>query len=243
MSEDKRLKMPIGGVQVTAKMTVAGQQVRNVFYCRHLNQPTSVSAPAPAAIDSGAETVIMNRVADWYHGTWAAGAPSLATFDGLDIVWNDAIDAGPLHGSTYSGSDAPSVGANASATLVPNNVTFALSLKTANLGRSFHGRFYYAALHEDVLSSDRQHLTDVAAAGYQGALDSLRTSMAAITGDALTFPQDSFPLHVVSFFHGKDPVTGKPALRAAAVATPVTGVSYSDTILDSQRRRLPGRGK
>jgi len=44
-------------------------------------------------------------------------------------------------------------------------------------------------------------------------------------------------------FGGVDPDTGKPIPRAEGVTTPVQSVVITDTIVDSQRRRLPGRGR
>jgi hypothetical protein len=46
---------------------------------------------------------------------------------------------------------------------------------------------------------------------------------------------------IVSRFSGVD-ADKKPIPRAAAVITPITAVTVVDNIVDSQRRRLPGRG-
>jgi len=48
---------------------------------------------------------------------------------------------------------------------------------------------------------------------------------------------------VVSRFSGVDPDTGKPIPREAGVATPVLAPLVTDLTVDSQRRRLPGRGQ
>jgi hypothetical protein len=47
---------------------------------------------------------------------------------------------------------------------------------------------------------------------------------------------------IASRFSGVDG-DGKPIPRAVGVTTPVTSVVIVDGIVDSQRRRLPGRGK
>jgi hypothetical protein len=47
---------------------------------------------------------------------------------------------------------------------------------------------------------------------------------------------------VVSRFSGVD-ANGDPIPRAAGVTTPITSVLVVDNIVDSQRRRLPGRGR
>jgi len=47
---------------------------------------------------------------------------------------------------------------------------------------------------------------------------------------------------VASRFSGVDG-DGKPIPRTAGVVTPISNVIVVDRVLDSQRRRLPGRGQ
>jgi hypothetical protein len=48
---------------------------------------------------------------------------------------------------------------------------------------------------------------------------------------------------IASRFSGVDPDTGKPIPRTAGVTTNVITVVAADLVIDSQRRRLPGRGQ
>jgi hypothetical protein len=123
--------------------------------------------------------------------------------------------------ATGSGGDRP----------VPNNVTFAVQFKTGLAGRSFSGRNYVPGLlEEDVTSNDLNAGTRV------GLLD-FYTTMGAATSEL------NFTHVVVSRYSGVDPDTGKPIPRVTGVATPVSAYTTYDAVVDSQRRRLPGRGK
>lgn len=114
---------------------------------------------------------------------------------------------------------------------LPNNVSLTVSFRTDSRGRSFRGRNFFVGLCEDQVSQntvDPSVLTALVAA-YNDLLP----------GGTLTRGEWS----VVSRFSGVDPVTGAPIPRAAAVVTPITSVLIVDDTVDSQRRRLPGRGR
>lgn len=114
---------------------------------------------------------------------------------------------------------------------LPNNVSLVTSFRTDSRGRSFRGRNYFVGLCEDQVDEntvDPGVLTALVAA-YNDLLP----------GGALTRGVWS----VVSRFSGVDPVTHDPIPRAAAVVTPITTVVIVDDTIDSQRRRLPGRGR
>jgi len=112
-----------------------------------------------------------------------------------------------------------------SAEMLPLNCSLSVSFRTAGRGRSSRGRNYVVGLTGDAVDSNEANATfvDGITAAYQ----------------ALSFG-GSFDLDatwvVVSRFHDNAP-------RTAGVATPVSAVVVVDNVIDSQRRRLPGRGR
>lgn len=106
---------------------------------------------------------------------------------------------------------------------VPSNVTVAVKWGTAFGGRSFRGRTYHIGLEQAQTISD-------------GLVGSARTGLVAMYQDLLAAINSEPSRHfvVVSYSHNK-------FWRPIAVSTPITQVSIEGT-LDSQRRRLTGRG-
>lgn len=109
----------------------------------------------------------------------------------------------------------------------PNSVTFAIKLVTGLGGRSFRGRQYIIGLTQGNLNADANTVTSAAMAIYTTGYNALITSLAA----AYT------PGMVIASFHSG----GAP--RITATLTAVTAALFADNVVDSQRRRLPGRGR
>lgn len=107
---------------------------------------------------------------------------------------------------------------------VPNNVAAVASWHTLLRGRSFRGRTYLLGLGTATVSGSR--LTENTRNELQIVMNNLI---------APEFEMEALSLVIVSKFHNKQP-------RTTGIATPVTSVTV-DANLDSQRRRLPGRGK
>lgn len=108
--------------------------------------------------------------------------------------------------------------------LLPSNVSLAITKRTANRGRSFRGRVYQVGLNEgDVVGN------------VVGS--TLVTSLTFRWGNMLTVTTASgdYAMVVLSRYMNNAP-------RAVAVSTVVTGFTC-DGLVDSQRRRLPGRGQ
>lgn len=107
---------------------------------------------------------------------------------------------------------------------LPNNVTTCVSFRTHSRGRSFRGRNYFIGLTESQV--------DVNIVGG--------STLAAIQGAWAAIPSYISSLGctwvVVSRF-----ADGAP--RTTGVTTAITSVATVDNIVDSQRRRLPGRGQ
>lgn len=117
----------------------------------------------------------------------------------------------------------PLIGGVASPPL-PNNVTLAIKWGTGLSGRSFRGRTYHVGLCESQVT--QSELESAVIAPLLASYNALPTM---ITGSGYT-------LVVVSRYANNAP-------RPAGVTTPILNAAYADTVIDSQRRRLPGRGR
>jgi len=119
-------------------------------------------------------------------------------------------------------TDLPMTGTGGSA--LPGNVTVCTKFSSGLAGRSFRGRSYLVGLPV----GNNTGSANVLDAGYASDLDdAMEALIADITVDDRTFV-------VASFFHDNAP-------RTSAVLTEIVAASV-DTNLDSQRRRLAGRG-
>lgn len=119
-------------------------------------------------------------------------------------------------------ADLPSCGA-ISSDAIPMNATPVISWRTASRGRSYRGRTYHLGISTSAVSNSRL---------VAGVADDLRDAYALLLDG--TYVDPVFSLSIVSRCQDQNWLT-------TAVVTPVTGVLVDD-ILDSQRRRLPGRG-
>lgn len=107
---------------------------------------------------------------------------------------------------------------------LPNNVAVCVSASTGKAGRGFHGRFYVAGVPGTSVDGN-------------SVLVSYRTDLEVAFGSLITGEPFSGFLNVVY----SQVLDGAP--RLAGVATPVLQWSLRDLTVDSQRRRLPGRGR
>lgn len=119
------------------------------------------------------------------------------------------------------------IGANQGALNIepePNNVSMCVSFRTASRGRAYRGRNYVLGLGANQLTGNRVDQT--VADNYVLAYQQLNPTLVA----------DGFT-HIVA----SRSVNGAP--RVVGVASPVTAYLVVDNVVDSQRRRLPGRGR
>lgn len=107
--------------------------------------------------------------------------------------------------------------------LLPTNVTLAFTRRTALRGRSYRGRIYWPGLIEADVTVNTVAPTFVSA---------VVTGLTAL--NAVTTSLGIWEAVVVSRVHEGNP-------RPSGIFTPIVSWS-SDGIVDSQRRRLPGRG-
>jgi hypothetical protein len=116
----------------------------------------------------------------------------------------------------------PIVGTGGTAS-VPNNVSCAVKLITNNRGRSFRGRIYHIGLPSSVVTGNTVSTTT-------------RTALRNAWLAALTLGTSPiWTLCVGSRYTANAP-------RITGLATPVTDISVNN-VVDSQRRRLPERGR
>jgi hypothetical protein len=118
---------------------------------------------------------------------------------------------------------SPPVAGSGSGDSLPNNVTYTVQFKTASRGRSFRGRNYVPGIPDTQVTGNQ-----IESAFRTGILDFYSTLLALASSN-------SFIWVVVSRFHNLAP-------RTTGVTTPIIEVATADANLDSQRRRLTGRG-
>lgn len=123
----------------------------------------------------------------------------------------------------FNNTSLPLAGTAAGAAL-PNNCALVITKRTANRGRSFRGRIYVPGMTETFVTGNQ--VTGGTVTGLVNAFEDIRQ---------LTANTIDWNMVVVSRYANKNP-------RVVGIATAVTGFT-SDGLIDSQRRRLPGRGK
>lgn len=147
--------------------------------------------------------------------------PILTTVTQLIRVVVTLLDAADslIYISTTS---LPQAGGDANESM-PNNVAFCISAYTSRRGRSFRGRNYIPGLGTDLVTGNNVNGSTAA-----GLVD-IWEGLGAVGAD------DGWVRTIVSRISGG-------VARTTAEVTPVTSVVANDTVVDSQRRRLPGRG-
>lgn len=163
---------------------------------------------------------IVNTAADWWIGNVSALTPPELI---LREVYAKSLQTSPGPEATFS-AGLPAAGGLGQPSL-PNNVTIAVSLRTGLTGRSARGRWFWQGLTEgQVVANDVTAGTGVS---IVAAIDNLLSAI----GDL------GYDVTIVSFRSGGVPRPGGP------VYFTVTDALLVDTVTDSQRRRLPGRGR
>lgn len=178
-----------------------------------------------SAWDGSSLTGLGSNIRDWWEGNYAALVSQQVFL--REIVCTDQTTETSAQ-VTVNGGDLNGVD---NGDPLSNNVTWAIAFHTASRGRSFRGRNYIVGLTGNALSD----ANTVLGAWASNVITAYSGLITGALGAGQTWV-------VASRFSGIDPDTGRPIPRAAGVVTPITTVAYSDLIVDSQRRRLPGRG-
>jgi len=135
-----------------------------------------------------------------------------------------AVDLSSASGGVFTASGANGETGAISFEQLPNNATLVCTLRTAQRGRSYRGRIYHIGLTEGQV---------VANTVVPGIITSLSLAYAQLLNTA-NF--GGCELAVLSRYNANAP-------RLIGVATPVIDTLFADPTIDSQRRRLPGRGR
>lgn len=106
------------------------------------------------------------------------------------------------------------------------SIALCVSFRTASRGRSFRGRNYVCGVVEPNITGNT-----IASAWAESVV--LAYQILLVPDEVLA---PGFEWVVASRFANKQP-------RSSGIATPVTSVLVVDYFVDSQRRRLPGRGR
>lgn len=182
------------------------------------------------------------RIQNTYHFTnadaWTAAALG-SLCDDVMTTWNayvptnmstayavTSVEARGLRSESdvYSFSAiTPAAGANTGATL-PNNVVLSVARLSGLTGRSFRGRVYIPVTVQAFLTGVNA-VSSTFVTAVEAALNNLR-----VAGTS-----EGWANVIVS--RKADGV-----LRTVGITTPVLSYQVRDNTLDSQRRRLPGRG-
>lgn len=171
------------------------------------------SAPTEAQVESLATT---------FATAWVDNLSPLQSAD-VSLFKVKATSQNAVDSPTFEYFLTPPEAGGIAEPRTPGNVTWTIRFGTAARGRSFRGRNYWVGLYEGVVSGDgitSTHANNIIA-GYQAMIAEVNI-------------EDCVHV-VVSKFSAGIP-------RVAGVTTPVTSYGYADLFIDSQRRRLTGRG-
>jgi hypothetical protein len=200
---------------VENRMEIVGQKVENTIWVKSVD-----------LLDADALTTIGETVKAWWISDYAPQVSDLVSL--TEVVVTDQTTA---TGGQVSVNGDHQLGGQIGGTLTTNS-TFAVSFRTALRGRAFRGRNYIVGIPLEHMAE-----TNVVEASWASdivtAYQNLLTQLADV----------DFEWVIASRFSGVDPDTGHPIPRTAGITTPVITVVAADLTIDSQRRRLPGRGQ
>jgi hypothetical protein len=110
--------------------------------------------------------------------------------------------------------------------VLPNNATFCTTFTTALRGRAFRGRNYFVGLAESVVTGST--VADTHA-------QNIRDAYSTLLGGSSYLDEDTHWVVVTR-------VVNQVVQMPTALTNFVVSVVHADLTVDSQRRRLPGRG-
>lgn len=156
----------------------------------------------------------------WYSGLrqYQKAELTLSEIFGRDLTEEGATS---YSNTTHSGT----AGASSSGQILPNNVSLCISFRTGFPGRSYRGRNYTCAMQTGYITGQSATST------YRNNIIAVYNNLKATAGQVPA----GWTWVVVSRYHNSVP-------RSAGVCTTINSVLAVDDYLDSQRRRLSGRG-
>lgn len=172
--------------------------------------------------DDPGNPTVRQTVAEWFYQWWAnAMAPLVSTTVNLREIY--ITDLTTQFSGTTSYVPAINTGGSNVNDPMPNNTTLCVSARTNARGRSYRGRSYFIGITRNVVVANT--VTQAAVDAIQDAYNSL-ISEYIVQGQLVVASRVS---------------EGVP--RTVGVATPITNWVIVDRVVDSQRRRGPGRGQ
>lgn len=167
----------------------------------------------------------LNALADiigaWYIDQFLPRA--VPSVEGAELILTDWSEPAGLQINNIAIAGQPG---SHSGNALPSNCALAVHFGTSVRGRSYQGRVYHFGLSENTVLNSVVDDAEVLAIEecYQALVD----STAELTS--------SQHMVIASF-------CGDGSWRLEGLATPITSVAVRDHVIDSQRRRLPGRGR
>lgn len=204
-----------------ALVTIPGTMKCSFFYTLGGEQAMNriyvrIGASLPSQGDC---QTVANALDTWWEGNVQALISDQMAIREIEVV-SIAEENGPQ--ATFS-AGFPLAGDSADP-LLPNNVAWCISLRSGLTGRSARGRWYWCGLTENQVTGNLVLTTpaDSIVAAMQNLIDTIQSLSANVV--------------IASFFSAGVPRVGGP------VTFVVTEALAVDQVVDSQRRRLPGRG-
>jgi len=177
------------------------------------------SAPDPASMTTLGEEII---------GWWDGGLRTLQN-SGVQLREVVVTDMTSAVGPQVTVTTGLPLSASVTEEPIPSSNSLVVSFRTVNRGRSFRGRNYFVGLSRTQIDGN------VVIGGF---MDSLKLAYEGLPSVATVA---GYTWVVASRFSGVDG-DGDPIPRVAGITTPITTVLIVDNLVDSQRRRLSGRG-
>jgi len=172
-----------------------------------------------AGWDAGSLNNLGTALLEWWENNLQEHVPDEVSLVSIDVI--DLTEGSGLGISVTEG--LPSQGAGTGVPM-PNNVTLAVKKGTGFIGRSFRGRTYHIGLTEAQVAGN--------------TVDSAVLEVLRDAYDGLKEPAGMLiPIDLCVLSEWAD---GEQ--RTEGICTVVTGIGIDPTV-DSQRRRLPGRGR
>lgn len=165
--------------------------------------------------------ILADQLLAWYD---TSVLPLLSASYTLREVY--AVDLASVTGPTATSTPIGVRVGGTSGDGMPGSVALCVSFRTGARGRSFRGRNYVPGVVEANVSNN--------------VISATWSESVVLAYQQLLIPDEYLPVSqewvVVSRYANNQP-------RAQGIATPVTQVLVVDNFVDSQRRRLPGRGR
>lgn len=201
-------------------------QVQLIFQQENQRVQNTLWVEAATAWGALALEDLCRNVRDWW-----IGGPRTSLSVAIALIAVRADDMEVQNGAYYELSVSTDNVGLVAGNALPLNCSFTIDFNTAFRGRSFRGRNKLVGLAES--QTNGSGFDQSVADDFIGYYNDLKAGLLA----------EDWTHVVASRYSGINQETGKPIPRAAGVTTPVFSYSYYDLIIDSQRRRLPGRGQ